>query len=276
MPAPTSTSRIQDTVQEGDIAANEARLQHAEASRLVKSWLSSALGDQAHEDDRAEAELDENEKKFELGLNRAEYSETYVTTHAMLPTIDFFTSLLIRFSNKTPYRGGLGFVPQPSTLSTSTSRPGNPHVLDPTTTILRKRLLRGGHTHATAKTGPPFESRSANGPKSKRGRDTSASDEEEESRSGLGKGKSKAKSDNESNAANGKINGTTLATQTTRPTHLLPAKNTTTEAETAADTAPHLVRASASFTSKKRGTSYLDELLASRAQKKNKKKKSAT
>ena len=78
MPAPTSTTRVLTKVQEGDIAANEARLQHAEAARLAKSWLSNVFGDQAHTDDGAEAELDENEKKFELGLNRDEYSETYV------------------------------------------------------------------------------------------------------------------------------------------------------------------------------------------------------
>lgn len=143
-------------------------------------------------------------------------------------------------------RGGIGYQ-EPTNSSNSATRGS-----DPATTFLRKQLLRGGqrgaghNQHTSAK------------PQPRRGilkRDDS--DDEEEGRSGLGRGKS-----GKSKLAKFK---TPKPASQDQPAH-----------DTISDlNGPHPREVQQGSTppkaTKKRGSSYLDEVLASRAAKKKKK-----
>ncbi|KAK5458505.1 hypothetical protein LTS15_004587 [Exophiala xenobiotica] len=225
MPAPTSSHRSATQDSEIDIATNEALLQHAEASRLAKSWLNSALGD--NDNSTSNAREDEQEE-FEPNLvkNASLYSEN----------------------------GGIGYT-QPTDSSSARAS-------DPATAFLRKQLLgRGGqrgnlhhNQHTTTKSRPGSAASSA------RRRDDS--EDEEEGRSGLGKSKaSKTKS----------TPGTQPNTSLTHPDDTdaattNAASNNSVQHAASGQGSPHVSR-----TIKKRGSSYLDEILASRAAKKKKK-----
>jgi hypothetical protein len=94
MPAPTSSHRSAIQASEIDIATNEALLQHAEASRLAKSWLNSAHGD--NDNSTSNAREDEKEE-FEpnLAKNAALYPEKYVST--LITTTSSVRGPLLRF-----------------------------------------------------------------------------------------------------------------------------------------------------------------------------------
>ncbi len=77
MPAPTSSHRSASQATEIDIATNEALLQHAEASRLAKSWLNGAFGDNSTSNAR---EDEQEEFEANLAKNAALYSEKYVSS----------------------------------------------------------------------------------------------------------------------------------------------------------------------------------------------------
>lgn len=76
VPKPTSAK---SQVQESDVAANEALLQYAEASKLAKSWLSGSLGN-ADPNKATEDEADLQKEQELFGKNVAHYSETYVAS----------------------------------------------------------------------------------------------------------------------------------------------------------------------------------------------------
>ncbi|KAL2434847.1 hypothetical protein ABEF95_008764 [Exophiala dermatitidis] len=254
---PSTASGNPSAVPEADIATNEALLFHAEASRLAKSWLQGATGaaDPKEEDnDDDEADL-QRERELFGSNNAAQYSET----------------------------GGVGFeVPsEPQNgggSATSSSRTG----YDQTTAFLRKQLLRGrgnASSHASVKPRPQL-------PQAKQRRANNSDDEdEEEGRSALGKGRSKNNKNNKTQIkGNSELKNSELrqkeitvpaADESVTTSHEDMNKGTTTstpQSTTSATTTANTTQ-SRPTTNKKRGSSYLDEVLASRAAKKNKKMK---
>ncbi|EXJ92903.1 hypothetical protein A1O3_01458 [Capronia epimyces CBS 606.96] len=221
--------------QEADVAANEALLLHAEAAKLAKSWLSGAFGgggDDNHNDDNKADEDDALQKEQELfGPTAVPHSEKWVTSP----------------SDSIIPDGGVGFQETPATNATTSSRNS-----DQTTAFLRKQLLRGhNNSHVTAKPRP------RPGPQALSSKRIDSEDEEE-GRSGLGKVRSKGKGQTASSSVNDE--SVHPMSETATPA----ADGTTSPALTVASPIP-------SRTAKKRGSSYLDEVLASRAAKKKKK-----
>ncbi|KAJ9502250.1 hypothetical protein H2202_002315 [Exophiala xenobiotica] len=225
MPAPTSSHRSATQATEIDIATNEALLQHAEASRLAKSWLNSALGDN---DNSTSNGREDEQEEFEpnLAKNAALYSEN----------------------------GGIGYT-QP--IDSSSARAS-----DPATAFLRKQLLgRGGqrgnlhhNQHTTSKSRP--------GPATSSAHRRGDSDDEEEGRSGLGKSKTSKTKNTPGTLPN--ISRTYPDDTDVGTTNA--ASNNSVQHAASGQGPPHV-----SKTTKKRGSSYLDEILASRAAKKKKK-----
>ncbi|KIW85140.1 hypothetical protein Z517_00529 [Fonsecaea pedrosoi CBS 271.37] len=252
---PTTAAAASDA----DIATNKALLFHAEAARLAKSWLrGTAVGDGPDKDedeDKAEEDLER-----EFLRNKDVYSET----------------------------GGVGYhPPTESSLSNGISSDHNT-----TTAFLRKQLLRGhqrgratngsAQTHNASTARPNTQLRA---PRQAKGEDDS---DEEESRSGVvGKRKRNTNAGRAAAAVESEASGST-------PSQIHPSSASETrhslEPSDAADSAPNeshdqfdsAPQATSSSNpqvtlpraGKKRGaSSYLDELLASRAAKKNKKKK---
>ncbi|KAJ9610001.1 hypothetical protein H2200_006331 [Cladophialophora chaetospira] len=222
---------------EADIATNRALLHYAEASRLAKSLLgnySSTSGQDDHDT--------EQEEKAERELLKRQ---------------DLFSDT-----------GGVGYR-APESLNGSNSRPA---VMDPTTTFLRRQLLSG---RAGA---------SQNGLKGHNATVTRPRHQAQRS------GKHDLDSDEDSRATVGEKGGTSkntkaaMATDRTQAVYLIgePTTNVPAGSEVASqdDNGLNPAQQSSSATAsqpkpaKKRGTSsYLDELLASRAAKKQKKNK---
>ncbi|OQV03620.1 hypothetical protein CLAIMM_08640 [Cladophialophora immunda] len=244
-----SPARTTAGASEADIATNKALLFHAEAARLAKSWLRGATtgGDGRDEDedeqDKAEAAL---EKEFLR--NRDLYSET----------------------------GGVGYHPPTTGSASSTSAPG---VNDATTMFLRKQLLRGRTTNGNAHAHNATTTRPRTQPQASRREKSGGDSDEEESRSGVGKSKRQAK--------NIRV---AAGSETAKPAPQIEEEETgdafeKSGANSALDQSrgesdsvvqapePDIPHVAPPKTSKKRGAaSYLDELLASRAAKKQKKK----
>ncbi|KIW20306.1 hypothetical protein PV08_00881 [Exophiala spinifera] len=134
-----------------DLSTNEALLQHAEASRLARSWLSGVFGDES-----SAASVQDEQDKFDktVAHKPALYSDT----------------------------GGIGYA-EPTDPTSSASRGSS----DPATAFLRKQMLgRGANQHPTSTRGPP---RPGGNPHSLRRRRDDDDEDEEEGRSGLGKSK---------------------------------------------------------------------------------------
>ncbi|OAP60161.1 hypothetical protein AYL99_05163 [Fonsecaea erecta] len=242
-----------------DIATNQALLFHAEAARLAKSWLRGPnIGDErdaADDDDDGDQDKADEEFEKEFLRNKDSYSET----------------------------GGIGYhPPTESTPSTSTT----PGLSDSaTTTFLRKQLLRGHQQRGRATNGTANTHSATTGPRpqiqvSRRTKGGEEDSDEEESRSGVGK--SKRKANNIRRPAVGISAATSAPLKDQAETGPLPegsgAISAPTQSHGESDRAVHAPESSIPDLSqpkpsKKRGAgSYLDELLASRAAKKQKKK----
>ncbi|KAK4942980.1 hypothetical protein LTR10_017364 [Elasticomyces elasticus] len=160
---------------------------------------------------------------------------------------DDFEKTLTNNSGQYSETGGLGYT-EPTNPSGSGARGS-----DPTTAFLRKQLLGRGqratahNQHTSAKPRPRYGAGK---------RDDS--DDEEEGRSGLGKGKAKAGKNRHNE---GKVPKSATPGQ---PAHQPVSKAR--DGEVQQGTVGAAPRAA-----KKRGSSYLDEVLASRAAKKKKK-----
>lgn len=254
MPPPT---RPQATPSASDIATNEALLAHAEAARLAKSWLATAFppsvdGAQGNADD-GEEEHDSATEEATLRAHRDLYSET----------------------------SGIGYHPPPDgpTSAGTLSRAA----ADPATAFLRKQLLGRGHAHnkhpGAVRTATFASTHRSSTARPLRARRKESDDEDrDESRSGLVKSKSqsKNKTTNSREPARGTaadMEGSEMGGGTPRHSNLEPEP----PASDASQGRAHATATSTSLTpshaarTQKRGTSYLDELLASRAAKKNKK-----
>jgi hypothetical protein len=219
---------------EADIITNQALLNYAEASRIAKSWLSGFPASNGQDDEQEEEK--EAAAEREILKNRDQYSDT----------------------------GGIGYHASTASESTSIARPDST-----TTKFLRKHLLgrRGG-----AQSGVNGQRYGATAVRShaqqSRGRPRlEDNSDEEESRASVGKKRDKDHNKNPSTAASLEqapgegMNGTSAQTKqdgNDEPRTEYPPQ------PAATGTLPK--------ESKKRGSSsYLDELLASRAAKKKKK-----
>ncbi len=218
---------------EADIATNNALLNYSEASRLAKSWL-SGFNSNGQDDTEKDQEAEEQAER------------------ELLKKQNFFSDT-----------GGIGYhAPE----SPSGSRPS---AMDSTTTFLRKQLLSGRN----APNGTRGHSATVARPRSivQRSSKHEHESDEEESRASVGKkrGRTAGKvTKTVAPAPMDQTHGTDLAgTSTTKAPALR-------EAAPPDDDGPEPARlVPPSKAAKKRGTSsYLDEVLALRAAKKQKKR----
>jgi hypothetical protein len=242
-PATAKSKKTNSHVKESDLASNEALLQHAEASKLAKSWLNDAFG-AADDDDDVERE----EKHLNAAFgNPAQYSETYVTFPFIL------LGRVLRADKSDACSGGLGFQEAAEPISTSRA------VRDSTTAFLRKQLLPRG-------SGRPHPRSAASdlrrGTGRGRGSGPDSSGDEEEGRSGLGKGAKRKR--------NMQVGVNQIQPTSVSETLMAQTKKAQTDVIEDADT-QNLQASARTGKKQKRGSSYLDEILASRAAKKKKK-----
>ncbi|KIY00782.1 uncharacterized protein Z520_03447 [Fonsecaea multimorphosa CBS 102226] len=243
---------------EADIATNKALLFHAEAARLAKSWLrgTTTTGDGRDEDEKEDQAEEDLEREFLR--NKDLYSET----------------------------GGIGYHPPTESTSSTAATPG---FTDPATTFLRKQLLRGHQRGGRATTGNAHN-HSAGGARprpqiqaSRRVKGEEVSDEEESRSKGVGKRKRKGNivqaAVESDDAAAAKSAPQTDQMETEHLSEKAGAISTPSQSHggetdrTVHAPEPSTTPAIPPKTSRKRGAgSYLDELLASRAAKKQKKK----
>ncbi|EXJ90935.1 hypothetical protein A1O1_04042 [Capronia coronata CBS 617.96] len=241
VPKPTSAK---SQVTEADLAANEALLLHAEAARLAKSWLSGAFSgsDTNDNNDTAADEADLKKEQELFGKNAVQYSET----------------------------GGVGF--QDPSAGNGTKGAAASRGADQTTAFLRKHLLRGQNNSHTTSTAKPRPRSGAQGYPSRRAAD---SEDEEEGRSGVGKSKYKGRvHTHTASYAGGSESGFPRSSDNLAQSALTDATGVRDTVDGATQLPPTPTGAAPpgqARTTKKRGSSYLDEVLASRAAKKNKK-----
>ncbi|EXJ68834.1 uncharacterized protein A1O5_07766 [Cladophialophora psammophila CBS 110553] len=245
---------------EADIATNTALLLHAEAAQLAKSWLRAAPANDDGQDEDEDYDKDKEEQDLEREFlrNKDVYSET----------------------------AGVGY--RAATTTESTSTPGSA-ATDPAVAFLRRQLLpshhrgrvangnAGTHSATTARPRPPL--------RAPRRVNREGDSDEEESRSGLGKGKRNATNLRQVASRSGEAmkaqrqidhagktahsHGEVGANSAPNGSHVAVAEPDRADPVTE----PDMVHVAQSKANKKRGTgSYLDELLASRAAKKQKKK----
>ncbi|EXJ58193.1 hypothetical protein A1O7_05618 [Cladophialophora yegresii CBS 114405] len=233
---------------EADIATNRARVNYSEASRLAKAWLSgftftSANG--SHDRETDTDQHDEEEAERELLKHQDRYSDT----------------------------GGIGYRAPESSSSTSTSA-ARPAVTDPTTMFLRKQLL-GGRSGARSSMEVQRYNATAGRIRSQVHRTGKQGDsDEDESRASVSKGRG-ARQNNVAKAVSSETAARTRETEEIPRAESLAGQRAASadhdSTDIALSTRPPSAQAKAS---KKRGTgSYLDELLASRAAKRQKKNK---
>lgn len=276
MAARTTRSNSQKSqVKDSDVAANEALLAHAEFSRSVKSWLSiPAYGDRS-DDDNDDQVSDKDgaggKPTSRDGLHGLRVAGEEVTSDMYGEIIPFplcrYDHILTGTFN---YRGGLGFT----TPKDSSGRPVTT-ATDPTTTFLRKQLLGKTRPHHPAASPRPrgqlhgSTNHIARGARMGAPKDDDS--DEEDSRSGLGKSrKAQGKSTLGSTAKDDLVETKpgNDGTQTASTTTTVPGS------KQGKDKTPlNLPPAMLSSRRMKRGTSYLDEVLAERARKKNKKQR---
>ncbi|KIW66678.1 hypothetical protein PV04_05987 [Phialophora macrospora] len=243
MASKTSAKLNTSEPSEADIAANRARLNYSEASRLAKSWLSGFTFTSTHDSDDRQTDQEDEDAERDLFKHQDQYSET----------------------------GGIGYhAAQPST-STSTARPA---VTDPTTMFLRKQLLGGRSAGQSSAEGQKHNATAGRLRQQVQRYGNKDDSDEEESRAIVGKGRGTR------NEKGVKSNSSQTAARTREPDGTVPADlpagkpaasanhDSTEMVQSTSPPAPQLKAG------KKRGTgSYLDELLASRAAKKQKKNK---
>ncbi|KIW91611.1 uncharacterized protein Z519_07579 [Cladophialophora bantiana CBS 173.52] len=260
---PAAPSRVKakatTRASEADIATNTALLFHAEAAQLAKSWLrgAPASDDGQEEDEDHDKDKEEQDLEREFLRNKDMYSET----------------------------AGVGY--RAATTTESTSMPGSA-ATDPTAAFLRRQLLPGHHrgraangnagTHSamTARPRPPLRApRRVNG---------EGDSDEEESRSGLGKRKRKAENVRQPASRSGETTkaqwqidqagkrahspGEVGASSGPNGSHVAVAEPH--RADPVPD--PEMVHVAQSKARKTGTGSYLDELLASRTAKKQRRK----
>ncbi|OCT51165.1 hypothetical protein CLCR_09020 [Cladophialophora carrionii] len=230
---------------EADIAANRARLHYSEASRLAKSWLSGFTFTSTDGSDDRETEWEDEEAERDLLKHQDRYSDT----------------------------GGVGYhAPESSvSMSTSTARPA---VTDPTTMFLRKQLL-GGRNGARSSTEIKRHNATAGRVRPQMPRSGKQDDsDEDESRATVGKGRGTRKN-NVAKSASSQTAASTRDTEEVTAAESLVGQKAASPSLDSTDTGISTQPPSAvAKASKKRGAgSYLDELLASRAAKKQKKTK---
>ena len=228
-----------------DIITNRALLNYAEASRLAKSWLRdfpAPIGQDGQETDPDHEEEKEAAAERELLQNRDLYSET----------------------------GGVGYRAPESNGAKSGTRPT---AADPTTMLLRKQLLGGrnatlgqvnGGRHGASVPRPRPQQQRLGGAKRENDSD------EEESRATLTRTK-----DRQSNRATNSTDSILSVRSTDLNTVSIGIDGEGEARHPEKQSQPSSAPNAPSRQSKKRGkSSYLDELLASRAAKKQKKSKS--
>ena len=237
MAPPTRQKPTAKGSSEADIITNRVLLNHAEATRLAKSWLKDfpfANGKDEHDTDQEEA------AERELLKNRDLNSDT----------------------------AGIGYHAPTSSDGVSGTRPA---VTDPTTTLLRKQLL-GSRGAGRANMNGQRHNKNAPPPHQRTQRQSQLDfdSDDEESRAAVGKKRGERHTKLTSTAVQAKAeqNG---ASATKAHSKGEDVTNETVYTELAI---PSSTGGTQSKTGKKRGTgSYLDELLASRAAKKQKKDK---
>ncbi|KAK5062668.1 hypothetical protein LTR84_004741 [Exophiala bonariae] len=237
------TQQVKDT----DAAVNEALLAHADFTRSAKLWLSAALGgDQDGANDHNE---NQPTSKPEVGEN----PKTEDKLNSLKPAGEEFNSDM----------NGLGYIPPKD----SSGRPVTTSSNDPTTAFLRKQLLgwtRPQHPPSNGQTNRPKASGSVR-------KDDS---DEEDSRSRRSKGKQPPRKsapaasplETDDGTPTGITNRSDEMDKEEQPEPRLnsPGPITTHDAEPS-----HLPTKKPT----KRPASYLDQVLAERERKKNKKKK---
>jgi hypothetical protein len=228
---------------EADIAANRARLNYSEASRLAKSWLSGFTSTSAHGSDDRETDQEDEDAERDLLKHQDRYSDI----------------------------GGIGYhAPEQSTL-TSTVRPA---VTDPTTTFLRKQLLGGRSVGQSSAEGQKHNAAAGRVRQQVHRSGNKDDSDEEESRATVGKGRG-TRNDKVAKSTSSQTAARTAELEDTAPADLPVGKPAAGSNDDSTDVVQYNSPPAAQpQASKKRGTSsYLDELLASRAAKKQKKNK---
>jgi hypothetical protein len=247
MPKPPTTKSgpgSGTTTKESDIVANEVLFAHAEQERLVRALLGGAFSSSTASD------AQEIENAADGGLGTGTKSDFKLE------------------KNADPDIGGLGFEPPKDSTGGMFA---SSRASDPTTLFLRKQLLggsgRNGGFRASAPGGNPSRPF-----RTQRNGGRGVSDDEEEGRSGVGKGK---KNKNKNTNANGQQSIVLLDTGSAQDRTVSSQNVAGVEGSIPPDEQHHIHvgPVSAATGSKKRGTSYLDEVLAKRAKKKNKKNK---
>lgn len=266
---PVTQRNVPTTATESDIATNHALLQHAEATRLAKSWLNGFFNDKDHATNTTAAaadEKDDDDEREDLKYfgKDAYYSET----------------------------GGVGFRPAAGDEDDGGAVSRRSGASD-STTFLRKQLLRGGrggggrtsnsvhsqtHNATTARprghTTNTQSYRTGGGGRERRRAAEDLDEDNEECRSGLGKEKKKG-------ARKAPMKSEEAIKSRLEPTHAPAPEAAATDISSAVPTGASASNhtddqsqiQSRAGGGKKRGTSYLDELLAIRAAKKNKKQR---
>lgn len=241
---------------EADIATNEALLRYAEAARSAKSWLKgfSAAGSGSTNDSSHLEEDEEDEREAERERDFLKHKDLYSDT------------------------GGIGYDAAAAKSTGPAAEPASKSTA--TTAFLRKQLLNGSRaqkqtTPTTARYQPQHQQR----------RRQHDSDGEEESRATVGKNKRRRTEDGDrlQKAATVVLHNEQVESDNTILGDPVPdASNVTgdthgSEVAEGPQAPSSTSAASTTKPAKKRGTgSYLDELLASRAAKKQKKKNKQT
>jgi hypothetical protein len=260
-------------VKDSDVATNEALLAHAEFSRSVKSWLSIPAYGDGSEDEENDQVSDKDgiggRPKKSDGLHGLRAAGEEVTSDmygdiSPFPYIDLITCSRGHFY----YRGGLGFIPPKD----STGRPVTT-ATDPTTTFLRKQLLgrtRPHHPPTSPRTRGQLYGSTNHLPRGSRtGALKDDDSDEEDSRSGLGKARKPQSTSTRASTVKNELVETDPGeegTQTGSTTGTVEGSKQAKD-KTSLDLPPAML----SSRRMKRGTSYLDQVLAERARKKKKK-----